>query len=539
MALVALTLLVVITAGVTIFVHLIVQSQEKRRLNERAREVNLVLSTSINTISTNLSVLGRDADDGGIASFEAEARAQLAAGPATSGLALLRPSVSGDRVIAASGPGLTVGQVLTGVAAAGVAAVKPGAAMVATPIYGSGASRSLGFVLASPGGFVVYRQSILGPVRPPSQAGTAPFSELYVALYDSARPDLSQVLVSTTTALPLRGTVVHVPLMAGSTQWLTAVSAVHPLVGSVAANAQWVAMGVGLVSALLVFLLVQGLARRRNLAVIALNAEQRFAETLQRRLLPTVPVLPGLDTASSYVPGADRQQVGGDWFDVFELPSGRVAVVIGDVMGHDIEAAATMAQVRASLRSYAAEGGDPAWTVERLATFIDLFSIPGIVTAVYGVLDPPAPDGSRRFSWTNAGHLPPLLRQPDGSVEELTDASSPLLGAPATLPREVGERVVAPGSTILLYTDGLVEVQGENLAVTVAQLERVLGGAAHDSADAVCRAILDAQLPSSRRRDDVAMLVVRIGGGPADQGGAPASTPRVPSSVMPPGPDRG
>jgi serine phosphatase RsbU (regulator of sigma subunit) len=508
----ALLILIAVTAAVTILVHVAVVNQEKRLLTERGREVNLVLATSIDTISSNLSLLAADAGRGDVA-FVRDAQAQLSSTPSSgpTALALVRPAGSSFVVMAAAGTGLAPGQMLTGAAATAVTAAEGQPAMVATPVYRAGQSRWLGFALRATDGSVVFRQSALGPVRPPSQAGTAPFSELRVVLYASARPDPSQVLVATTSSIPRHDTV-GLPLMAGATKWLTAVSAIHPLVGSLAANAQWVALGVGLAGSALVFLLLQGMAYRRDLAVHALMSEHRFAETLQRRLLPTVPALPGLDVASSYVTGADRQQVGGDWFDVFELSSGQVALVIGDVMGHDVEAAATMAQLRASLRSYSAEGGDPGWTIERLANFIDLFKVPSVVTAVYGVLDRPGPDGSRRFSWSNAGHLPPLLRWPDGRVEELGEGSSPLLGAPSKLPRPMGERVLPPGSTLLLYTDGLVEIQGENLAVTVGHLQRVLSSADQATAQDVCATILEAQLPS-RRRDDVAVLVVRISAG--------------------------
>lgn len=510
---VSLLVLIAVTVAVTVIVRVAVVNQERRLLTERGREVNLVLTTSISTISSNLSLLARDSARGD-AAFVQDAQAQLSssAGSGPTALALVRPSGSSFVVAAAAGTGLSPGQTLGGAAATAVAAAQGQSAMVATRVYGTGSNRSLGFALRATGGGVVYRQSTLGPVRPPSQAGTAAFSELRVVLYATARPDPSQVLVATTSQIPLHGMVERLPLMAGATTWLTAVNAMHPLVGSLAAGAQWVALGVGLAGSALVFLLLQGMAYRRDLAVHALMTEHRFAETLQRRLLPTVPVLPGLDVASSYVTGADRQQVGGDWFDVFELSSGQVALAIGDVMGHDVEAAATMAQLRASLRSYSAEGGDPGWTVERLASFIDLFKVPSVVTAVYGVLDRPGPDGSRRFSWSNAGHLPPLLRWPDGRVEELGEGSSPLLGAPSKLPRPIGERVLPPGSTLLMYTDGLVEIQGENLAVTVEHLRKVFSSADQTTARGVCTTILEAQLPS-RRRDDVAVLVVRISAG--------------------------
>jgi serine phosphatase RsbU (regulator of sigma subunit) len=332
---------------------------------------------------------------------------------------------------------------------------------------------------------------------------------LHVVVYSSAQPDASQALVATTKALPLRGTVRYVPLMAGSTRWLTGVSAIHPLVGSVANAAPWVALATGLVGSILVFLLLEAMAYRRDSAVQALESEQRFAEALQRRLLPTLPVLAGLEVASSYVAGADRQEVGGDWFDVFELSSSQVAVVIGDVMGHDVDAAATMAQVRAALRSYAVEGGDPAGTLVKLARFVELFGVSAVVTAIYGLLDPPGADGSRQFRWANAGHLPPMLRHPDGRVEELAEPSSPLLGAPSTQPRPIGQTRLEVNSTLLLYTDGLVEVEGQDLSENIGQLKAVLSGADRPVVQDVCAAIVEARLPA-RRRDDLAILIVKV-----------------------------
>jgi serine phosphatase RsbU (regulator of sigma subunit) len=345
--------------------------------------------------------------------------------------------------------------------------------------------------------------------HPPAQAGTAPFSELHVVVYGSPRPDASQVLVATATALPLRGTVKYVPLMAGSTRWLTGVAAIHPLVGSVASAAPWIALAAGLRGSILVFLLLEAAAYRRDSAVQAFESEHRFAEALQRRLLPTLPPFAGLEVASSYLAGADDQQVGGDWFDVFELPSGQVAVAIGDVMGHDVDAAATMAQVRAALRSYAVEGGDPARTVTQLARFVELFGVSAVVTVIYGLLDHPGPDGSHRFRWANAGHLPPLLRHSGGQVEELAEPSSPLLGAPSTEPRPMGDRWLGLNSTLLLYTDGLVEAEGQDLAANVRQLQAVLGRAGLPAVQDVCATVLDAQLTSSRR-DDVAILLVKV-----------------------------
>ena len=507
--LVVLVVLLGVAAAVTVLANAAVASQERRLLTERANEVNLVVTNSVSTVSTNLGILARSYDLGGVAGFSPAASAQISSSQSPVGLALVRPDRGGFVVATSDGKGLRAGQELTGAPVLAIRAAEAGSKVTATGIYTVGGTRSVGFALRAADGTVVYQQTLFGPVRAPSGEGTRPFSELRVVVYTSARPDPREVLVATTTALPLHGSVRYVPLMVGATQWLTAVSAVHPLVGSVAHDSPWIALAVGVVGSVLVFLLLEGMVRRRYAAIEALESEHRFAETLQRRLLPTVPTLTGLDVASSYVPGANHQQVGGDWFDVFELPSGQVAVVIGDVMGHDVEAAALMAQLRASLRAYAAEGGDPAWTIERLATFVDLYTLPTVVTAIFGVLDPPQADGSRRFTWANAGHLPPLLRHPDGRAEQLTEGASPLLGAPAALPRPIGRRELPPGSTLLLYTDGLVETEAEHLGVAIDRLRDTFATADQATADEICATVLSTQLPSARR-DDVALLVVTV-----------------------------
>jgi serine phosphatase RsbU (regulator of sigma subunit) len=178
-------------------------------------------------------------------------------------------------------------------------------------------------------------------------------------------------------------------------------------------------------------------------------------------------------------------------------------------MGHDVDAAATMAQVRAALRSYAVEGDDPARTLDQLARFVELFGVSAVVTVIYGLMEPPGADGSRRFRWANAGHLPPMLRHPDGRVEELAEPSSPLLGAPSTGPRTIGQTRLTVNSALLLYTDGLVEVEGQDLAENIGQLKAMLRRTDRPVVQDVCAAIVEAR-PPVRRRDDLAVLVVKV-----------------------------
>lgn len=521
MPLLTLVFLLAVTGAASYYTHAAVAGQEQRLLVERADEVNLVLTNSISSDTTEMSLLARDAAARGVASFDRQAEA-IDTAPGTA-VALVRLEPSGPVVLGEVGPGLRAGEVLSGPAAQAVteaAAPVPSpaaggaggmAGLRATGVYPVGGVRSVGIALSGGGGLVVYRQTLIGAVRPPEDSAGAAFGDLDVVLYATARPDPAQVLVATTNHLVLSGAVRYVPLMVGSTRWLIAVAARSSLVGSSAAAAQWLTGAAGLVLAVLVCFLLETLARRRDAALAALEEEHRFAETLQRRLLPTLPKPRGVDVASSYVTGSDGQAVGGDWFDLFELPSGRIGVVIGDVMGHDVEAAAVMAQSRSALRAFASDGADPVAAVERLGTFLDTFAIPALVTVVYGVLDRPGPDGAWRFAWANAGHPPPLLRRPDGSVEELTGGLSPLLGAPAAGSRAGAERTLEAGCALLLYTDGLVEVEGQDLNANIAQLRDAFSATAARSAEGICQGVLDAQLPR-RRRDDVAVLVLALVG---------------------------
>ncbi len=521
-----LVLLVLLSLGVVLATRSIVGDQDSRLLKERATEVSLVLGTAISADEATLAGLGLVARDGGTRLFTKAAAEAVANGPGDLTFALLRPAPGSSApddgtsaplpgafvVVAAAGDGLSVGQRVSGTMASVMRAALHRAALVATPVIGSGGDRRIGFALAGPSvpaGTIVYRENALGLLKAPRQAGTAPFHELSVALYDASRPEPGQLVTATTKALPLAGPVQYLPFAVGTSRWTLAVSSRQPLVGMVAAWSAWAAAGVGTVGSVLVASVLEQVVRRRDAAVELYRSEHRVAETLQHKLLPTLSHLPGLEIASRYVAASDGQQVGGDWFDVFDLGGGRTGVVIGDVMGHDAEAAAAMAQVRASLRAYAWEGGEPASVLERLARLVDAFSVTGLVSVVYGVLGPPDGKGSRRFRWANAGHLPPFVRFPDGQVDELRDGRSGVIGAPGDELRGQDERLVPAGSFLVLYTDGLVERPGAALTDCIERLRASLqhpDGAT--SADDVCDFILRSR-PADQTRDDIALVVVR------------------------------
>src|SRR5438270_3376111 len=448
----ALLVMLAITAGATWLVHVAVRDQEQRLLKERASEIGLLLDQAIVAIPAGLDEQGAALrySHGSTTAYQQVAQRAAAAQGGKVTFAWLRPAPdhNGYRVLATAGGGLHEGQLITDMRSATFDRALTAQQIVPTPIIGS--DRRLGFALgppAAPAGTVLYRESALGPaVSPPRQASTAPFAELEVAIYGAPTADASQILTATTPHLPLRGEVRNVPLQAGTAHWLTQIRPRTPLVGSLAAHAAWVAFGVGLLGALLVALVVETAARRRDAALALYDAEHQIAETLQRSLLPQLPTLPGLDVAARYLASGVGQQVGGDWFDVFRIAGGRVGLVVGDVIGHDLEAATAMSQIRASLRAYAIDGAEPVEVITRLDRLVDGFALTQLVTVVYGVLEPADPDGSRRLHYTNAGHLAPMMRHPDGRVETLDGGESVVLGAPIAADHSQGETVVEDGA---------------------------------------------------------------------------------------------
>ena len=255
------------------------------------------------------------------------------------------------------------------------------------------------------------------------------------------------------------------------------------------------------------------LGRRAALTVdnaALFTREHEVAEKLQRSLLPDLPDLPGLQTAARYLPSETDAKVGGDWYDVLGLPDGAVGLAIGDVMGHDLKAAVAMGQLRSVLRSYAWRGLRPAVVLDSLDELVQGLDMAQLATALYGRLE--FPPGIRpQFCYANAGHLPPLVLDPGGTVRFLHGGRSLLVGAPPEGPRVEDTASLRPGSTIVLYTDGLVEHRGLDIDVGTQRLGQVVAEHADASPDDLCDAILS-EAVSNGRDDDVALLVVRIDG---------------------------
>jgi serine phosphatase RsbU (regulator of sigma subunit) len=510
-----LVVLVAMTAVTTWIVHNTVSDQESRLLRERTNEVGLVLSTALSSLSDQLTAFGSllRSTDNSVVAFD-RATDSTVSGDSRTAIALLRKTPSGYRVVIANGAGLTAGSVIDDQRVAALDRAMTATKMVPTEVAGAGAHRTLGFAVgppATPAGTLVYRQTSLGALGPPRLANTAPFSEVEVTLYDGMSPSPGQAIVTTADHLPMTGQLHSTTLSVGAATWLLEVRAVHPLVGGTTANAQWFVLAFGLLLCMLVTTTAEIESRRRANAEALYTNEQRLAEGLQRSLLPELPTVAGLDVAARYLPGTAGQQVGGDWYDVFPLDGGRVGIVIGDVVGHDISASAMMSRVQAALRAYAFRNDDPATVLDRLDTLIETFRGDRLVTIFYGILSAPDDRGNRRLQFANAGHPPPIACRADGGVDELAGGASILLGAAAL---GEGNRATATvelvtGSTLVLYTDGLIEVPGESLTDSIERLKHAAVGGAALTPDQLCDRLAD-QLPAAQQRDDVAILAVRL-----------------------------
>jgi hypothetical protein len=212
------------------------------------------------------------------------------------------------------------------------------------------------------------------------------------------------------------------------------------------------------------------------------SREHEVAEQLQRSLLPQLTPIAGLDHAARYLPGSTAAQVGGDWYDLFQLPDGAVGIAVGDVMGHDMTAAAAMGQLRSVLQSYAWQGSAPAVVLDRLDQLVQGLDMAQLATCLYGRLEPAADGRPRRLRLANAGHLPPAVRSPDGSVRLVDTTASLLVGAALGTVREEVELEVQAGSVVVLYTDGLVEHRGREIDQGLAALAEALRTAPDDDA---------------------------------------------------------
>jgi phosphoserine phosphatase RsbU/P len=234
---------------------------------------------------------------------------------------------------------------------------------------------------------------------------------------------------------------------------------------------------------------------------LIVREDQIAAAALQRSLLPSaLPASDAGELAARYVPGEGK--VGGDWYDVFTLPSGQLGVVIGDVTGSGLPAAVIMGRIRSALRAYALETADPAEVLARLDAKMQHFEPGALATVAYAVFDP----GMDRVHICLAGHHPPVVAVPGRPAELAAVALGLLIGAAPGAQRRVTTLDIAPGTLVCFYTDGLIERRGQTIDDGLARLCRAVTA---QSPDAACAAVMAALVGSRPARDDIALLMVR------------------------------
>ena len=271
-----------------------------------------------------------------------------------------------------------------------------------------------------------------------------------------------------------------------------------------------------------------------------LFGQQRdLADALQRSMLTAPPEPDHSHIVVRYVPAAAGAEIGGDWYDAFLQPTGATVIAIGDVVGHDTRAAAAMGQVRGLLRGIGySSGAAPAEVLTELDRAIEGLALDTMATALVARLEQDANDlraGQVRLRWSSAGHPPPAILTPDGKALLLDDEVPELLPgvAPDTKRREY-VTVLEAGSTILLYTDGLVERRDRDLDAGTAELVEVLRACAGLSLEDLCDEVLERLfLPDAQ--DDVAMLGLRLH--PQDAPRPPEAGPQVVPDSIEPAPD--
>jgi anti-sigma regulatory factor (Ser/Thr protein kinase) len=240
-------------------------------------------------------------------------------------------------------------------------------------------------------------------------------------------------------------------------------------------------------------------------AAEGVEIERRVAETLQRSLLPRLPVVPGLRLAARYRPGSAETRIGGDWYDAIPLRGGKVGIAIGDVVGRGVKAASRMAHLQSALRAYALEALRPALVLERMNGFVLEGEQGGMLTLLYAIVDP---DG-HTVQVASAAHPPPLVLDPGGGSTFVEAPSGNPLGVARYAAYEESTTTLDPWSTVLLYTDGLVEGPELPLGQGLEGLQTSMEGGPREP-EALCHAVLDSLDVRAGFRDDLALLAIQL-----------------------------
>ncbi|MFI6360431.1 SpoIIE family protein phosphatase [Streptomyces sp. NPDC050743] len=355
------------------------------------------------------------------------------------------------------------------------------------------------------GGTVVFREDLQGPMPPVPEESSMPLSRALRGVASSlAGPETYQGPPDSGIALEQRRLFETTGMHSAV---LVPIRSLHAVLGALTlgrADQPERFTGGDIV-------LLEDIARRASFALENARLYQRqrkVAETMQRHLLPKLPRTANCGMTARYLAAPDASEVGGDWYDAFILPDGATALAIGDVVGHDLDAAAGMAQLRNMLRAYAlSQQKPPSKIVEWLdEAILDIAEV-SMATMIFARMTE-NDAGQCELSWTNAGHPPPLLVTHEGAARYLTDGHGILLGVAPEQVRPDATVQLPPESTLLLYTDGLIESPGHVLDEGLNRLRRHAASLAHHTLESFTDHLLARARPPDND-DDVALLAVR------------------------------
>jgi serine phosphatase RsbU (regulator of sigma subunit) len=510
----------IVTAALALTSAAVYHRNERRLLNLRVRELSLVLAAAAPSTQTPLASAAElaNATNGNAQKFRAFMAPYV--GPARQftsvslwplGTSHLAPStVIGSAPVLASMP-QRAKQFLT-------QSTRPGVLNLTGLL--SSPHPALGFDFSAPArahGFVVYAEKPLPANRRSTLEKNSAFSDLNYALYLGRSHRTSDVLVTSLKQLPIKGRQASDTVPFGGGVFTVAVSPNGSLGGTFFERLPWIIALVGLMLSLAAALMTDRLVSRRQQAeqlagvldrVAAENramyTEQRsIAQTLQHALLPErLPEFDGLYVGARYVPAASGIDVGGDWYDVVAVGDGQVLMMIGDVSGHGLRAATTMASLRHAALAYAAQDPRPSSVLAQLSDFVNSAPHDYFATMLCALVDVRA----HRLTVASAGHMPPLLIDGAGGQFLDLDANVPI-GVARKSPYLQSTVSVGPKTTLIAFTDGLVERRGEILDVGLARLREAAKNTGLPLEDLLIK--LAQRLASEGHNDDTAIVGVR------------------------------
>ncbi len=497
-------------------------SNEDRILNLRVRDAGPLFTTALPSIQTPLASAAAlvDATNGDIAKFKSFMEPQV--GPPGGRRQFV--SVSLWRLGGQLQPLAVVG-------AAPALAASPartesffqhaagsGQLSVIGPL--SSAPPRLGYAFTSPGltgRYVAYAESALPANRRSRYASNSAFTDLDYALYLGHTENNTNLLVTDRTKLPITGRRASITIPFGDNVLTFVVTPRRPLSGTFAERLPWFIGVVGVLLSLGAAALTARLIDRRNQAIrlahsleeIAdenrrLYAEQRtIARTLQHALLPErLPQIPGVEASARYEAGVEGVDVGGDWYDLIALDGRRLLLVVGDVSGRGVRAAATMAALRFAIQAYAAQNDPPDAILTKLSRLVNINRSGHLATILCALVDIEA----HRLTVTSAGHLPPLLISAGSGTFVESEVGVPI-GVRSGASYTSTSVETPPAATLLAFTDGLVERRGESIDAGLARLQRA-ASANHAELDELLNRLLD-DVRRDGGEDDTAIAALR------------------------------